>query len=285
MGTGNLLLASAAYLPSWLGWCSLAIMGLCVGSFLNVVIYRLPVMIAADEHSCCEQSESPLTVHAFNLWLPASHCPHCQKKVSWYDNIPLISWLLLQAKCRHCSQTISARYPAVEAASLVLTLAAGYGVPPGITLCGVLLFSWLLLALAVIDLNCSLLPDVLTYSLLWCGLLFNLQDRFAPLSSAVIGAVAGYMTLWLLVMAVNHITGKQCMGYGDLKLTAALGAWLGWQALPLLLLFASSLGMLMIVLRHLLARKSLNSALPFGPALAAGAAVLMVMNQLSYVFG
>ncbi|MDU4093101.1 MAG: A24 family peptidase [Pantoea sp.] len=157
--------------------------------------------------------------------------------------------------------------------------------PPDTTLCGVLLFSWLLLALTLIDLDCGLLPDELTYSLLWCGLLCNLQDRFVPLSAAVIGATAGYVTLWLIVRFVNHATGKECMGYGDLKLTAALGAWLGWQALPLLLFLASSLGVLTIILLNLLAKKSLGSALPFGPALAFSAAVLMVMNQLGHPFG
>lgn len=276
---------SPASLPPWLWWSSLAIIGLCVGSLLNVIIYRLPLMMAAAD------CRSPIDISCsrdsgcFNLWLPASHCPCCQQTVAWRDNIPLISWLLLGAKCRHCRQGISARYPAVETASLVLTLTAGYCLPPDMTLCGVLLFSWLLLALTLIDIDCGLLPDELTYSLLWCGLLFNLQDRFAPLSAAVIGAAAGYVTLWLIVMVVNHATGKQCMGYGDLKLTAALGAWLGWQALPLLLFLASSLGVLMIILLNLLAKKSLSSALPFGPALAFSAAVLMVMNQLGSPFG
>lgn len=274
-----------ASLPPWLWWGSLAIIGLCVGSFLNVIIYRLPLMMtAADRHSPVDISGSR-NIGCFNLWLPASHCPCCQQTVAWRDNIPLISWLLLGAKCRHCRQGISARYPAVETASLFLTLAAGYCLPPDMTLCGVLLFGWLLLALTLIDIDCGLLPDELTYSLLWCGLLCNLQDRFVPLPAAVIGAAAGYATLWLIVMLVNHATEKQCMGYGDLKLTAALGAWLGWQALPLLLFLASSLGVLMIILLNLLAKKSLSSALPFGPALAFSAAVLMVMNQLGSPFG
>ncbi|GLR08067.1 prepilin peptidase [Mixta theicola] len=281
----DIFLVSTASLPPWLGWSSLTIIGLCVGSFLNVIIYRVPLMIAAADRLSSTETGGPQDIHRFNLWLPASHCPRCQQTVAWHDNIPLISWLLLQAKCRHCRQAISGRYPTVEAASLVLTLVAGYYFPPGVTLCGVLLFGWLLLALTVIDLDCGLLPDWLTYSLLWSGLLFNLHDRFVPLSSAVIGAVAGYTVLWLIVMSANHVTGKQCMGYGDLKLTAALGAWLGWQALPLLLLLASSLGVLMIVLLNLLAKKSLNTALPFGPALAFSASVLMVMNQLDNLSG
>lgn len=266
-------------LPPWLWWGSLAIIGLCVGSLLNVIIYRLPLMIAAAEGCSPVNISRSRNNGGFNLWLPASHCPCCQQTVAWRDNIPLISWILLRAKCRHCRQKINVRYPAVETASLVMTLAAGYYLPPDMTLCGVLLFSWLLLALTLIDIDCGLLPDRLTYSLLWCGLLCNLQDRFVPLSAAVIGAAAGYATLWLIVMLVNHATGKQCMGYGDLKLTAALGAWLGWQALPLLLFLASSLGVLMIILLNLLTKKSLSSALPFGPALAVSAAVLMVMNQ------
>lgn len=280
MVTEPLFWSWIASVPSWLGWVSLTIIGLCVGSLLNVIIYRLPLMITAAEHSLSSKPASASATPSFNLWLPASHCPHCQQPVAWHDNIPLIGWLLLQAKCRHCRKTISVRYPAVEAASLLLTLVAGYYFPVGLTLGGILLFGWLLLALAVIDLNCGLLPDRLTYSLLWCGLLFNLHDRFVPLAWAVTGAVAGYTALWLIVQAVNHATGKQCMGYGDLKLTAALGAWLGWQALPLLLLLASLLSILAILLLKLLIKKSVHSALPFGPALALGGAALMMVNQL-----
>ena len=285
MAIDALFLLSTANLPPWLWWGGLAIIGLCVGSFLNVVIYRLPLMIAAADGLPAAEINGPPAAHHINLWLPASHCPRCQQAVGWRDNIPLVSWLLLQGKCRHCRRAIGVRYPLIEAASLALTLAAGYAFPPGLTLCGVLLFGWLLLALAVIDLDCGLLPDWLTYSLLWSGLLFNLHDRFAPLSSAVMGAVAGYMVLWLIVLSVNQATGKQCMGYGDLKLTAALGAWLGWQALPLLLLLASSSGMLAIVALNLLARKSLHAALPFGPALAFSAALLMAINQSGIAAG
>lgn len=280
MAADNLFLSGIANFPPWLGWVILTIIGLCVGSVLNVIIYRLPLMIAAAEYPLSQEPAGTPAAPLFNLWLPASHCPHCQQTVAWRDNIPLVSWLLLKAKCRHCRNAINVRYPAVEAASLLLTLVAGYYLPPGLTLCGVLLFGWLLLALAVIDFDCGLLPDWLTYSLLWSGLLFNMHDRFIPLSWAVTGAVAGYMVLWLIMQAVNHATRKQCMGYGDLKLTAALGAWLGWQALPLLLLLASSLSILTIILLKLLMNKSMRTALPFGPALALGGAALMMVNQL-----
>lgn len=276
MAAQSLFSTWLSLLSPWQIWSGLTVIGLGVGSLLNVVIYRLPRMIAAAELMSAEEHTAP----SFNLWLPASHCPYCRQTVAWRDNIPLLSWLLLRARCRHCRQPISARYPAVEAASLLLTLAAGYYFPPGVTLCAVLLFSWLLLALAVIDLDCGLLPDALTYSLLWSGLLFNLDNRFVPLSGAVIGAVAGYLALWLIVQAMNHATGKLCMGGGDLKLTAALGAWLGWQALPLLLLSASLVGIAAIVLRARLMDKDLQSALPFGPALALSGAAMLLMNLL-----
>ncbi|MFU9137015.1 prepilin peptidase [Erwinia tasmaniensis] len=266
----------ARHLPV-LWWAGVATGGLCVGSFLNMLIYRLPLMISiADQrgeeiiatHVFTTQLNARQERAVFNLLIPASHCTSCRTPLGWRNNIPLVSWLLIRGRSRCCHKPISIGYPLVELATMGLTLLCAWLFPPGLALVGVLLFSWLLLALAVIDSKTWLLPDVLTLSLLWLGLLFNLNGQFAPLEDAVLGATAGYGLLWLFNAVTSSLMNKNCMGNGDFKLTAALAAWSGWQCLPQLLLLAAALGIVAILLSRLLYKKSLSSAIPFGPALA-----------------
>ncbi|WP_067704211.1 A24 family peptidase [Erwinia sp. ErVv1] len=260
-----------------LWWAGLATVGLCVGSFLNMLIYRLPLMISIAEQRAEEriapyafatQLETRQERGVFNLLIPASHCTSCRTPLGWRNNIPLLSWLLIRGRSRCCNKPISISYPLVELVTVGVTLFCAWLFPPGLALVGVLLFSWLLLALAVIDGKTWLLPDALTWPLLWMGLLFNLNGQFAPLEDAVLGVIAGYGLLWLFNAVTSSLVKKNCMGNGDFKLTAALAAWSGWQCLPQLLLLAATLGILAIALAHLVYKKNLSSAIPFGPALA-----------------
>jgi len=246
------MFADAAY------WLLLAALGLTVGSLLNVVCWRLPLMITAQAPA------------GFNLWLPASHCPQCQTPLKWRDNIPLISWLRLQGRCRHCRQRIAVRYPLMEGVTLLLTLAVSAIFPCGPLLLAALLLSWLLLPLMVIDAEHQLLPDLLTLGLLWLGLLANLLAWLpaVTLHASVAGAITGYGVLALLAHGWYWLRGKEALGLGDAKLLAALGAWLGWQRLPELLLLASIGGIGWALMARLLWRRPLSAALPFGPFLA-----------------
>lgn len=271
----NLLLDFAAAFPLlWL--CFAGLLGAIVGSFLNVVVYRLPVMLEMRwQREALLQLAQPLpaSVPRFNLLLPRSCCPHCQYPVAARDNIPLLSFLWLKGKARCCGEPISWRYPLVEVATAVLFVLAALVWPPGMPLLGAWIFLSVLLALAVIDHHTQLLPDVLTLPLLWLGLLFNLQGQFVALEQATIGAVAGYLCLWSLFWLFKLATGKEALGYGDFKLLAALGAWLGWQVLPQVILVAAGGGLLFTLVQRGLARKDFNQPLAFGPWLALAGAV------------
>ncbi|WP_222416940.1 prepilin peptidase [Yersinia bercovieri] len=240
--------------PLW--WGGLAVLGLCVGSFLNVAIYRLPLMLA---HNYSRH---------FNLCLPHSHCPKCKTSLKWWDNIPFFSWLWLKGRCRHCHSSISVRYPLIEVMTLLVTLLIAAIIPLGYPLLAALLLSWMLITLTIIDIDHLLLPDNLTLPLLWAGLLFHLFDDSLPLSDAIIGAASGYLVLWCLYWVFWWVTQRETLGYGDFKLLAALGAWLGWMALPSLLLIASLTGIAFAVVARLYRGRPLNTALPFGPFLA-----------------
>lgn len=246
-------------------WLLLALLGVATGSLLNRVIYRLPLAIGADARP------------DFNRCPPSSHCPQCKTARRWRDNIPLLSWLRLKGRCRHCRPLLSG-YPLTEFSTLLLTLTLGWLFPPGTLLLALLLFSWLLLALILIDAQHQLLPDALTLPLLWIGLALNLLEWLPELTlaAAVTGAIAGYLTLMLLAQGYRLLSGKDALGMGDAKLLAALGAWLGWQPLPLLLLMASGSGILWVLLARLLFRRSLSSPLPFGPFLAAAGVLLFI---------
>ena len=251
----------------------LGVLGLLVGSFLNVVIHRLPLMMERDwRRDCAElagEAETDSPVAAFNLMVPRSRCPHCQQPIAAWDNLPVLSWLLLAGRCRHCRASISVRYPLVELSAAVLGVVAAwhFGANPS-ALWGAGL-SWALLALAVIDLDTQLLPDDLTLPLLWAGLVANLFGYFVDLPTAVVGAMAGYLSVWVVYWGFKFATGKEGMGYGDFKLLAALGAWLGWQALPTLIVGAALVGAVVGLALIGLRRHERSKPLPFGPFLAA----------------
>ncbi|MGG4624892.1 prepilin peptidase [Serratia odorifera] len=239
----------------WPHWLLLSALALCIGSLLNVVVYRLPRMLQSAPG-------------AYSLWWPRSHCPHCQIPIGWRNNIPLLSWLLLGGRCRHCQTPIARRYPLTELAALWLALAAAWCIEPGPTLLAAWALGWLLLALALIDYDHQLLPDCLTLPLLWLGLLFQLSGGTVMLADAVIGAMTGYLSLWLLYWAFRLLTGRETLGYGDFKLLAALDAWLGWASLPTLLLLAATAGIVVTLAARLSHRRPLDAPLPFGPLLA-----------------
>lgn len=253
-------------------YTSLAVLGLMVGSFLNVVILRLPKMLEARWKAECQEFLGQPVDEAggqrFNLAIPASHCPSCGHALRWWENLPLISYLLLRGRCAHCKTRISPQYPLVEAAAAGLAVLVASQIPFGWPLLFALVFVWVLLALTVIDLNTMLLPDQLTLPLLWLGLLLNVGGLFASLPDAVIGAAAGYLALWAVYHGFRLLTGKEGMGYGDFKLLGALGAWMGWQALPGIILLSSLVGTLIGISLMLLRGRDKNTPIPFGPYLA-----------------
>jgi len=254
-----------------------ALAGLCVGSFLNVVIHRLPKMLERGWQAQCAElrGETPDPGPTYNLAVPRSACPACGARITALQNIPVVSWLALRGRCAGCKAPISGRYPMVEVMGGVLAACAiwHFGVTPqGIAACGLL---WSLLALTMIDFDTQLLPDGITLPLLWAGLIVNLWNTFAPLSDAVIGAVAGYLSLWAVYWAFKLIRGKEGMGYGDFKLLAALGAWLGWQVLPVIVLLSSvvgaCIGMALIVFKG----RDHSVPMAFGPFLAIAGAIAL----------
>jgi leader peptidase (prepilin peptidase)/N-methyltransferase len=257
---------------SWLAACCAAVAGLLIGSFLNVVIYRLPqIMQRANDNYLAEEQGLPLPhTTRYDLLLPRSQCPGCAQTVAPQHNIPLLSYLFLRGRCPGCRNAISLRYPIVEllAAGLSAVLIWHFG--SGFRGLTALLLAYFLLAMAWIDAETGLLPDDLTLPLLWCGLLINVTGLIVPLSDAVLGAIGGYLTLWLIFQAYRLITGKEGMGYGDFKLLAALGAWLGWSMLPVILLVASMSGLAIGVLLQLSGKRKSGAMLPFGPFLAIG---------------
>ncbi|MDN5864180.1 MAG: A24 family peptidase [Gammaproteobacteria bacterium] len=243
------------------------LVGLAVGSFLNVVIYRLPIML---ERRWREDGDAPGHEDTYNLIVPASACPACGRKIRPLENIPLLSWLALRGRCAGCKARISPRYPVVELLAAVLSILAVWHFGPTLAGAGALLLVWTLIAAAAIDLDHYILPDILVLPLLWLGLLFNLSATFAPLSEAVIGAVAGYLVLWIIYQVFRLTTGKEGLGYGDFKLLACLGAWLGWRELPLIILAGALAGVLIGGTWLLVSRRDRSHPVPFGPFLVAG---------------
>lgn len=255
---------------------SVTLLGLVVGSFLNVVIHRLPIMMNQSwRQECCEFLEHPAPNETrLSLSVPNSRCPHCQAPIRPWQNVPVISYLVLRGRCANCRASISLRYPVVELISGALSLAAGlhFGFDSPQIL-GALVMIWCLIALTGIDMDTQLLPDSITLPLLWLGLLFNLGGVFTDLHSAVVGAVAGYLALWSVYWGFKLLTGKEGMGYGDFKLLAALGAWFGWQSLPLIILLSSFVGAVIGIALILTQRQGREVPMPFGPYLA-GAGLL-----------
>lgn len=258
-----------------------SLLGLFIGSFLNVVIHRLPRMMELEWHAQAAElrGEPQPEQDRFNLATPRSRCPHCGHLITALENIPVVSYLVLRGKCRHCSAPISRRYPAVELVTAALTGFAAWHFGYGIAALGAMLLLWTLVALTFIDLDTQLLPDSLTLPLVWLGLGFNLWDTYTPLSSAVIGAMAGYLSLWSVYWLFKLTTGKEGMGYGDFKLLAAIGAWLGWQMLPLVILLSSLVGAVVGVALIVQARHGRNVPIPFGPYLAAAGIIALFWGQ------
>jgi leader peptidase (prepilin peptidase)/N-methyltransferase len=258
------------------------ILGLLVGSFLNVVIHRLPRMMEREwQAQCAELNGKPAdTLPPYNLLTPGSACPHCGHKISALENIPVISYIVLRGKCRGCGAAISLRYPIVETLSGLLSAYAAWHFGFSFAALGALLFVWSLLALTFIDLDTQLLPDSITLPLLWTGLLLNLSGTFVNLHSAVIGAIAGYLVLWSVYWLFKLVTGKEGMGYGDFKLLAAIGAWLGWQKLPLVILSSSLVGAAVGITLMVVARHGRNVPIPFGPYLAGGGLIALLWGHV-----
>lgn len=255
--------------PAVFAWCA-GILGLAVGSFLNVVIHRLPQMMEREWAGQCAElrgEEAPV-FEPLSLTKPRSRCPRCGHLISVLENIPVISWLVLRGRCKGCAAPISMRYPLVELATAVLFAFAAWHFGFGTTALAALVFITGLMALTGIDFDTQLLPDDITLPLLWLGLGFNMFGVFTDLKSAVIGAMAGYLSLWLVYWGFKLATGKEGMGYGDFKLLAALGAWLGWQALPLTILLSSFVGAVIGIALMVFARHGRNVPIPFGPYLA-----------------
>ena len=273
---------------SWLYFFILALFSLLVGSFLNVLIHRLPIMLERSwqqEYSDYFSTEDQATEEEkelYNLFLPRSACPHCSQQISALENIPLLSWLCLRGRCRSCHKPISIRYPAVELLTAVASVVVAVYFPPGIPLAGALLLTWILIALTFIDFDKMLLPDQLTLPLLWAGLIINISEQYVSLTDAVLGAAAGYMVLWSLYWTFKLLTGKEGMGYGDFKLLAALGAWLGWQSLPLILILSSCVGAILGIALIVANRQQHGKPMPFGPYLAiAGWIALLWGHQIT----
>ena len=253
------------------------IVGLCVGSFLNVVIHRLPKMLDRGWRAQCAElrGEELPDEPAYNLIVPRSACPACGHAITALENIPVVSWLALGGRCSACKSRISIRYPIVEILGGLLAVAAivAFGVTAkGVAACVLL---WTLLALTMIDADTQLLPDDLTLPLVWAGLVVNLWGLFTPLASAVIGAVAGYLALWTIYWLFRLIRGKEGMGYGDFKLLAALGAWLGWKMLPLIVLLSSVVGALIGLALIAFKGRDHDLPIPFGPFLAIAGAIAL----------
>lgn len=255
----------------WVFITCVTILGLLVGSFLNVVIYRLPLMMERDWQKQCDDLRGTelASKETFNLVTPRSACPHCGHMISALENIPVLSFLVLRGRCRQCHQAISPRYPIIEAVSGILSALIAWHFGFGWPALGGLLLTWSLLALTFIDVDHQLLPDNITLPLLWTGIVFNLFGNYTSLSVSVIGAIAGYLSLWLVYHLFKLVTGKEGMGYGDFKLLAALGAWMGWTSLPMIILLSSLVGAVVGICLIVLRRHQHQIPIPFGPYLAA----------------
>lgn len=270
---------------------------LAVGSFLNVVIYRLPLMMKKEWRSQCidlldEDKETDSTVETqqpeeekFNLMVPRSACPECGHQITASENIPVFSYLLLKGKCSSCGTAISKRYPVIELTTMVLSILVAWRFGFSWQCAAALPLTWALIAASMIDFDHKLLPDDITLPFLWLGIFINIFGLFTELSDSVIGAIAGYLSLWCVFWAFKLLTGKEGMGYGDFKLLAVFGAWLGWQALPGIVLLSSVVGAVVGISLIIIKGRDKNIPIPFGPYLAAaGWIYLMWGEQLTQMY-
>lgn len=268
--------------PGVLPWVAL-VLGLCVGSFLNVVIHRLPKILERGwREECAQLAGAALAPQpAYNLVVPRSGCPQCGRRIRTWENIPVLSWLALRGKCAGCGTRIGLKYPAVEVLAGVGAAYAASRFGATATALGAALFIWFTIALAFIDQETGLLPDNLTLPLVWLGLLLNLGSAFTSIQDAVVGAAAGYLALWLVYQAYKLATGKEGMGYGDFKMNAAVGAFLGWKMLPLVILLSSLVGLVFGALQMFAARGRWDGGFRFhfGPYLAIAGIVAMFWGE------
>ncbi|NIN36943.1 MAG: prepilin peptidase [Gammaproteobacteria bacterium] len=263
---------------------AMLLLGLIVGSFLNVIIYRLPIMMETDWKQQCRlllelEPESKKPEKTFNLVHPRSRCPNCHHQISAIENIPVISYLFLGGKCSHCGQKISIRYPLIELLSGLAAFFIAWKYGPTIQTLFICLLTWALISLTMIDFDKQLLPDDITLPFLWLGLLCNLFDMFTSLQASVIGASLGYGILWSIFILFKLLTGKEGMGHGDFKLLAMLGAWMGWQSLPLIILLASLSGSIIGILIIIFRGHERTIPIPFGPYLAISGWISLIWGE------
>jgi leader peptidase (prepilin peptidase) / N-methyltransferase len=263
------------------------LLGLIIGSFLNVVAYRLPIMLERAWREQCAELADPGGAPAepaerFDLSWPPSTCPHCGTRIAAWHNIPILSFLWLKGRCASCAGKVSVRYPVVEGTAALLGLIVAYVLGPTWQTVAALGFTWTLLALTLIDIDRQLLPDSLTLPLLWAGLVISAVPglgAFVDLRSSVIGAAAGYLSLWLVYQLFKLATGKEGMGYGDFKLLAAIGAWVGWQLLPLVILLSAAVGAVVGIAMIVVGGRSRHVPIPFGPYLAAAGWLALLWGE------
>ena len=272
------LMAPAGTLSATLLWL---VVGLCVGSFLNVIIHRIPIMMQreSDNYLALEQDQPLVHEDSYNLIVPRSACPACGHTLGFKEIIPVFSYFKLHGRCSNCGTAISPRYPFIEFITGLLSAIVVWQLGSEATGISALIFVWMLIAMTFIDIDTQTLPDDLTLLLLWLGLLINLNGVFVPLSDAVIGAAAGYLFLWMVFWVFRFITGKEGIGYGDFKLLAALGAWLGWMMLPLIVLLSSALGAVIGLIMILFRGHQREHPIPFGPFLALAGLVALLAGK------
>ena len=259
-------------------------LGLVVGSFLNVVIHRVPIMLHRTWTRDCREhlepgTEDTGTTETYNLLSPASRCPQCNHRITALENIPVISYLFLKGRCSGCGTSISARYPAVEITTAILTVITALHFGYSIQTLAALAFTWTMIPLFLIDFDTQLLPDSITLPLLWAGLLASLFNVFVDSQTSIIGAAAGYLSLWTIYQLFKLVTGKEGMGYGDFKLLGAIGAWLGWQVLPVVILFSSVVGAVIGITLILFKGREHGQPMPFGPFLAAAGWITLLWGN------
>ncbi len=259
------------------------LLGLLIGSFINVVAYRLPIMMERDWRRQCQEylhPDEPMADEArFDLLVPRSRCPACKHRIKAWENIPVLSYVFLRGKCSACGTRISLRYPGVELVTALLSAVVAWQLGWGWPLVAALIFTWALIALSLIDFDHKLLPDSITLPLLWLGLLLGLATVFTDSRSSIIGAAAGYLSLWSVYQLFRLVTGKEGMGFGDFKLLAAIGAWLGWQALPVTILLSSLVGAVVGITLILARGRDRNIPIPFGPYIAAAGWLALLWGE------
>ena len=257
------------------------LVGLAVGSFLNVVAHRLPKMMEREWQLQCAELQGAATPEAekFNLAVPRSRCPSCGHQITALENIPVVSWLALRGRCSACKSRISPRYPIVELLSGLAAAYCAWHFGPGLPAFGAMAFVWAILAASLIDLDTQYLPDAITLPLLWLGLLLNVGGTFTELPRAVIGAAAGYLALWSVYWLFKLATGKEGMGYGDFKLLAAIGAWMGWTILPIVILLSSMVGAVVGITLMLVTKRGRDVPIPFGPYLGAAGVIALFWGE------